>query len=78
MKIEHDSEADAIYYRLSPKAYRFGEDLDHQRRVDYVEDGTPIGVEFLYVSQGIDLRSVPSADKIGRALSSLKIKILAS
>ncbi len=37
--------------------------------VDYDASGTVLSVEFLYVSDGIDLRDVPHADEIEAALS---------
>ena len=66
-----DREADAVYVTLSDRQYAFGEDLDHVRRIDYAEDGTPIGVELLCVSDGVDLTSVPRADEVGELLRQL-------
>jgi hypothetical protein len=71
-----DREADAVYVRLSDELYAFGEDIDHERRVDYAQDGTPIGVELLCVSAGVDLSNLPRADEVGEALRRLGIQTL--
>jgi uncharacterized protein YuzE len=72
----YDREADAVYVRLSDRPYAFGEDIDHERRVDYAEDGTPIGVELLCASEGVDLSNLPRADEIGDALRQIGIRAL--
>ena len=75
---QYDPEADAVYIRLSDKAYAYGEELDRERRIDYAADGTPIGVEILCVSTGVDLRDLPQAQEIALALAQHRIKVLAS
>ena len=77
LRIEYDRQADALYVRLSDRPYAFGEDLDHARRVDYAQDGTPIGIELLYVSQGVDLTSLPMAREVAVELRKLNIRELA-
>jgi uncharacterized protein YuzE len=76
-KVRYDQEAQAIYVRLSDKAYAYGEDIDHERRVDYADDGTPVGVEFLCVDEGVDLSDIPQADAIADALRAYDIRVLA-
>lgn len=68
MKLELDKQADAAYIHLSPGTYAFGKDLDDVRRVDYAEDETPIGVELLYVSEGVDVEGLPRQHEIARLL----------
>ncbi len=77
LKVDYDKEADAVYITLSDKAYAFGEDLDHERRVDYAVDGTPIGVELTCVSEGVSLGSLPQRDEIAKLLERLRLKVLA-
>ena len=61
----YDSEADAAYFYISDKPYHHGEELDDLRRVDYAEDGTPIGVEILGVrAVGVNLAGLPEAEQI--------------
>jgi uncharacterized protein YuzE len=76
-KVRYDHEAQAIYVRLSDKAYAYGEDIDHERRVDYAADGTPVGVEFLCVDEGVDLSDIPQADAIADVLRPYDIRVLA-
>ncbi len=72
----HDPEADAIYIRLRDLPYAFGEDLDRERRVDYGEDGKPIGIELLCVSQGVLLDDLPEAGKIELLLREQGVEVL--
>ena len=78
MEFRYDKEADAIYVRLSDEQYAYGEELDPERRIDYATDGTPIGVELLCVSEGVDLRNLPETAAISKLLSRHRIKVLAS
>jgi hypothetical protein len=64
--------------RLSDEQYAYGEELDPERRIDYAADGTPIGVELLCVSEGVDLRNLPENAEISKLLSRHRIKVLAS
>jgi uncharacterized protein YuzE len=74
----HDEKADAIYIRLSEKDYAYGEDIDPERRIDYAADGTPVGIELLCVSTGVDLRDLPEQQTIARLLAEHRIRVLAS
>ena len=78
MKYRYDEEADAIYIRLSDKGYAYGEELDPERRIDYAADETPVGIELLCVSTGVDLRDLPERESIARLLASHRIRVLAS
>ena len=71
-----DREADAVYVKLGDQPYAFGEDIDHERRVDYAADGTPIGIELLCVSEGVDLSHLPHVDEVSAALRQLGIRVL--
>jgi uncharacterized protein YuzE len=77
MRYRYDPEADAIYIILSDKPYAFGEDLDHERRIDYAADGTPIGVELTCVSAGVDVDNLPERGESIALLESLRIKAYA-
>jgi hypothetical protein len=68
MQFEHDSEADAVYVRLSLKPYSYGRDLDDYRRIDYAVDGTPIGIELLSISDGVNLVGLPYAASVAAYL----------
>lgn len=76
MQFEHDPRADAVYVWLRPGVEQaFGLNLDDSRYIDYGEDNLPIGVEFLGVSQGVDLEDVPEAEAIAQLLAEHKVKI---
>jgi uncharacterized protein YuzE len=76
LQVNHDPEANALYVLFSDRPYAFGEDIDHERRIDYTADGTPIGVELLCVDRGVDLTGLPHADRIAEALRPYDIRIL--
>ena len=77
LRTEYDQRADAVYAYLSDQPYAFGKDLDDARRVDYAADGTPIGVELLFVSKGVDLSDLPRSDELADALKQYNISQLA-
>jgi len=78
MVLRREKEADAIYIRLNDRGYAYREELDPEGRIDYSADGTPIGVELLCVSTGVDLRNLPEQNAVSELLTRHRIKILAS
>jgi uncharacterized protein YuzE len=69
MHVSFDPEADAVYVDLrEPHGRVRTRELDRRRRVDYDERGDVCGVEFLFVSDGIDLTDVPEAERIRQVL----------
>ena len=68
MKLKHDKIADAIYIKLSNMPYAYGKDLDDLRRIDYASYNTPVGVELLCVSKGVNLYGLPRKDEIAEIL----------
>jgi uncharacterized protein YuzE len=74
MKVKYDRQADAMYIYLSSKPYAYGKELDDERRIDYASDNTPIGVELLCTSKGVNLEGLPNADKIAEAIENKGIK----
>jgi uncharacterized protein YuzE len=78
MKLQYDAEADAVYIRLGEGAYAYGEELDPERRIDYADGGSPIGIELLCVSGGVDIRSLPDKQAISRLLAKHRIDVIAS
>jgi len=75
--MEYDKKADAIYIYLSDAPYAYGRNLDHERRIDFAEDGTLIGVELLCVSTGVITDDLPNKAEIERALGDRGIKVFA-
>jgi len=64
----YDPEADAVYVRLSRKPWAYTEQVDEQRNVDYAADGTPIGIELLYLSDGVQPNGLPHAELVARVI----------
>jgi uncharacterized protein YuzE len=60
----YDPQADAVHIRLSRKAWAYAEQVDEQRNVDYAADGTPIGIELLYVGDGMRARGLPQEEVV--------------
>jgi len=73
-EIKHDETADAIYITLHAGQYLYGSDLDDRRRIDYADNDTPIGIELLSVSRGVNLSGLPHTDIIAELLSKSGIK----
>ena len=69
--IEYDPEADVLFVRLvhlDPGSVAGARALDDRRLVHVDERGTPLGVEFLGASAGLDLTGVPEAAAIAAAV----------
>ncbi len=77
MKVKYDKEADAVYIRFSGKPYAYGRDLDHERRIDFAQDGSPIGVELLCVSEGVITDDLPHRAEVERVLGDKGIRVYA-
>ena len=79
----YDPTADAAYVylrKIEPgdavrQVELFGGLTPGMRLVDYDREGRVLGVEFLAVSEGIDLDGVPQAEAVYRALLSLDVGI---
>ena len=78
MQYKYDRQADAAYITLSDKPYAYGEELDSERRIDYASDGSPVGIELLCVSGGVDLTDLPDRDEVAKLLARRKIRVLAA
>lgn len=76
-KLNTDPRADAIYVQVSDLPVTYSKELDDNRVVDYSHDDIPVGIEFLSVSEGIDLNDLPLNLQLSAAFEGLGIKILA-
>jgi uncharacterized protein YuzE len=77
MRLEYDSEADAVYIWLREDMARaFGLDLDSSRYVDFGPDERAIGVELLHVSRGVDTAALPGREIIEVLLRRHHIRVL--
>ena len=73
MKHTYDKEANAVYIYLCEKPYSFGRRLDDERSIDYAHDGTPIGIEILYVSSGVNVTGLPESDELIKLFEGINI-----
>lgn len=64
----HDPAADAVYIQFNEHPVAVTRELDDARMIDYDAAGQPTGVEFLDVSQGINLEQIPEARRIAETL----------
>lgn len=74
MEVTYDPEADAIYVQLrepAPDDRVWTKDLEGHRLVNLDQAGNVIGIEFLVVSQGIDLTDVPEAERVAALLRAI-------
>jgi len=76
-RLEYSETADAVYIYLRDLPYAFGEDIDHERRVDYAGDNQPIGIELLNVSDGVNLDDLPDREIVEQLLKRHSIKVFA-
>jgi len=71
MELTYDDEADAIYIGLRDGESRGAREASPHTLVHYGIGGQVIGVEFLVVSQGIDLTDVPDAERVAALLRAI-------
>jgi len=76
LNFEYDKELDVIYIYLSDKPYSYTKPLDDTRNIDYAIDDTPIGIELLGVSEGVDIMDLPEQNKVAKLLEAEDIKTL--
>lgn len=78
MKFSYDPEADAVYFAFDKRRIEYAEELDDYRLLMIAADESVIGVELLYVSEGVDLRGLPHAAEIAEALGREGINVRVS
>jgi uncharacterized protein YuzE len=57
--VDYSRAGDAAYVKLARRRIVRTEEIDDNRSVDYDKAGNVIGVEFLGVSEGVDLDDLP-------------------
>lgn len=81
MELRYSPTADALYIRFSDREVAYSDNISrngrYDRGIDYAEDDTPVGIELLYVSRGVDLTDVPRADEIAALLREHRIREIA-
>jgi uncharacterized protein YuzE len=76
-RVEYDKEADAIYIHFLGGIYSYGKDIDNERRIDYDNNGQPIGIELLCVSEGVILDDLPYPVEVEKILIENNIRAYA-
>jgi len=74
---EYSETADALYVALGEAEVALTRELDDRRLIDLSEDGQIVGIEFLDVSGGVDLRGVPLRDEVGKLIRDFPFRVLA-
>ena len=72
----YDPQVDAVYVQLNASPIAHTKELDEVRMIDYDAQGRPAGVEFLFVSQGINLAQVPEAGRLAETLADAGFALL--
>jgi uncharacterized protein YuzE len=73
----YDQEADAIYITFSDKRVATTRALDDLRVIDYADDGAPVGIELLCVSEGVITDDLPHLKDVLHLLEGIQVKIFA-
>jgi uncharacterized protein YuzE len=75
MKYRFDIDSDCAYITFNDLPHAYSKEIDDARFVDYAEDGTVVGVELLYVSNGVDVSGLPYESEISKTLEKHRIKV---
>ena len=75
--VKHDPIADAVYIDLASKPVSYTKEIDNNRNIDFAYDDTPVGIELLSVSDGVDLSDLPERESVEKAAELLGLKVLA-
>ncbi len=77
-KVTFYRDDDTLRVDLADAPFGYTREYGETRHVFFSTTGQPISVEFLFVSEGIDLSDLPARDLINEALRSVRgIKIAA-
>jgi uncharacterized protein YuzE len=69
VNVELDRRANALYVALADRPVAYTRSLRDGRVIDYAEDDSVVGIEFLGVSAGINLSALPQQGPIERAIA---------
>jgi uncharacterized protein YuzE len=77
LKLDWDTDADAVYARLSDEPVHSTRELDSQRVIDLNAAGQIVGIEFLAVHGGVDFSGMPRRDELAHYFGEHHIPIFA-
>ncbi|MDO9578947.1 MAG: DUF2283 domain-containing protein [Bacteroidales bacterium] len=79
LQVTTDPTADAIYIKLLDEPIEYTEELDDNRLIDRsLGSGKAVGVDLIFVSQGVNLKGLPEAEAIGKMLVGLGVEVKGS
>ncbi len=70
-------ESDGMYIQFTNKAFAYGKNLDDKRHIFFAADDTPIGIDLMNVSGGVDTTDLPERKAIEEVLKRHNIKVFA-
>lgn len=77
LHLTYDEGADAVYVYFTRNEVDHTDELSDSINVDYDAAGEPVGVEFLDVSDGIEVDDVPRRDDVLRLLDQGHFRVYA-
>ena len=79
IKVEFDSDVDAIFIGVHEGQFAYGKELDDNRHVGFDTQGETLWVSILNASQGVDLDMLPQeqADQVSVELGKYNIRTFA-
>lgn len=72
----YDPDADAAYVWFRDAPWSHMEIVDDYRNIDYAVDGALVGVEFLYVSKGVNLAGLPEQPLLRTQLTPFNLTVV--
>lgn len=76
-KVIFDEKGDALYIVFGTEKTASTKCIDENRYVDYDSNGTPAAVEFINVSDGVELGDLPHRSTLEQVVAGLGIKVMA-
>ncbi len=74
MRLTVDAQADAAYVYILEQPVARSKELDEQRVLDYNQSNDVVGIEFLNISQGVDLRELPFREQLSKLFEERDIR----
>jgi uncharacterized protein YuzE len=75
MKYKYDKSADCAYIQINDLPHAYTKEMDNTRIVDYAADGMVIGIELLYISDGVDTSNLPFESDLVKILTKHHVKV---
>ncbi len=77
-RLTYNKDADAAYiYLREDVPIARTRNLDGARLIDYADDGEPVGIELLDVSEGVNLDDLPARNTLSKLLEQQHIRVFA-